>query len=103
LIMLGLDRFKQVNEAYGSTVGDEVLKEAGRRLGRHVRSSDVVARLGGDEFAILLEEAGSPDNVLSLARSLLQALTQPMQIRGKECRVTASLGISQFPQDGPDE
>ncbi|HWK52835.1 MAG TPA: EAL domain-containing protein [Hyphomicrobiales bacterium] len=103
LIVLGLDRFKQVNEAYGSTVGDEVLKETGRRLSRFVRASDVVARLGGDEFAVLLEEAGSPDNVLGLARNLMQALAQPMQIRGKECQVTASLGISQFPQDGPDE
>ena len=94
VMLLGLDRFKIVNDSLGHPAGDELLKEAARRLNACVRPKDLVARLGGDEFAILLEEAPEPDDAVKLGERLLQALNQPANINGTELRPMASIGLT---------
>lgn len=95
LIMLDLDDFKPVNDTWGHQAGDEVLVEVGRRLDGAVRETDVVARMGGDEFAIILEAAGEPNEVATLAARVEAAVSAPLRLdRGVECRVTASVGFA---------
>ena len=95
LIMLDLDDFKPVNDTWGHQAGDEVLVEIGRRLREAVRATDVAARMGGDEFAVVLEAAGEPNEVATLAARLDAAVAAPVTLeRGVECRVSASLGIA---------
>jgi len=103
LVFIAMDRFKHVNDSLGSDAGDKLLREMGDRLKQTVRSSDVVARLGGDEFVVLLEETGGQENVENVCRNLLQVVSMPMVISGRECSLTASLGVSLFPQDGVEE
>jgi diguanylate cyclase (GGDEF)-like protein len=91
---LDLDRFKLVNDNLGHPAGDELLKEAARRLIACVRPKDLVARLGGDEFAILLEETQHQLDVVGLAERLLEALKEPVCINGTEVRPLASIGIT---------
>ncbi len=99
LMMLDIDRFKEINDTLGHAIGDSLLCEVARRLEKSVRSYDTVARLGGDEFAILLPEIREPENVTSVACKVIQAFTMPFLIMGKEMFVTASIGIAVFPSD----
>ena len=94
VMYLDLDRFKLVNDNLGHPAGDELLKEAARRLIACVRPKDLVARLGGDEFAILLEETQHQSDVVVLAERLLEALKEPVCINGTEVRPLASIGIT---------
>jgi len=94
VMYLDLDRFKVVNDSLGHAAGDELLKEAARRLDECVHSNDLVARLGGDEFAILLEAVDSPDDVLRLGEHLLRVLGEPTHIDDTEVRPLASIGIT---------
>ncbi|MGH8443221.1 MAG: EAL domain-containing protein [Nevskiaceae bacterium] len=94
VLFLDLDRFKVVNDSMGHLVGDEMLKEAARRLAACVRSPDIVARLGGDEFALLLEDIRGPDDAFHVAQRVLSALREPMRIAGKDLFPSASLGIA---------
>jgi diguanylate cyclase (GGDEF)-like protein/PAS domain S-box-containing protein len=94
VIYLDLDRFKVVNDDLGHSAGDELLKEAARRLIACVRPRDLVARLGGDEFAILLEETERHPDVVALGERLLKALEKPIRINGTEVRPQASIGIT---------
>lgn len=95
VIMLDLDDFKPINDTWGHQAGDEALVEIGRRLRAAVRTTDVAARMGGDEFAVVLEAAGEPNEVATLAARLDAAVAAPITLgRGIECRVTASLGIA---------
>jgi diguanylate cyclase (GGDEF)-like protein/PAS domain S-box-containing protein len=94
VMYLDLDRFKLVNDNLGHPAGDELLKEAARRLIACVRPKDLVARLGGDEFAILLEETQHLPDVVGLAERLLEALKEPVCISGTEVRPLASIGIT---------
>jgi diguanylate cyclase (GGDEF)-like protein len=91
---LDLDRFKLVNDTLGHPAGDELLKEAARRLIACVRPKDLVARLGGDEFGILLEEPLHHADIVGLGERLLDALQQPVCINGTEVRPLASIGIT---------
>jgi diguanylate cyclase (GGDEF)-like protein len=94
VLFLDLDRFKVVNDSVGHLVGDELLKEAARRIGRCVRDPDMVARLGGDEFAIVLDRIHSAEDAVAVAERVIQSLAEPMRIAGKELYTSASIGIA---------
>lgn len=94
VLFLDLDRFKVVNDSVGHLIGDEMLKEAGTRLAACVRAPDVVARLGGDEFALLLEDTRTPEDACHVAQRVIDALSEPMRIGGKELFSSASVGIA---------
>ena len=100
---LDLDRFKQINDTLGHEAGDQLLKEVATRLRGCVRDSDTVARLGGDEFVVLLPELADEKYAAVVAQKILAAVAKPFSLMGQEFRVTASIGISTYPQDGLDE
>ena len=102
LITLDIDHFKRVNDTLGHDAGDELLKQMAERLRQSVRREDTIARLGGDEFAVLLNRVNGIEGCDRVARSLLQALTQPVRIQGGELIITSSLGITLTPDDGCD-
>ena len=100
---LDLDRFKQINDTLGHEAGDRLLKEVAIRLKGCVRDSDTVARLGGDEFVVLLPSLDDEKYAAVVAQKILSATAKPYMLMGQEFRVTASVGISTYPQDGLDE
>ena len=102
LLMLGMDRFRKVNDSLGHSVGDELLALLGQRLQHAVGAERVVVRLGGDEFAMLLDEL-DPQALAVTARRLIDALGAPCRIRGNDLRLSASVGIAVFPRHGGDE
>jgi diguanylate cyclase (GGDEF)-like protein/PAS domain S-box-containing protein len=102
LMMLDLDHFKEVNDALGHGAGDSLLCEAAQRLQASVRASDTVARLGGDEFAVLLPDIRDFSNLTSIAGNLLRVLSEPFMIDGKEIFVSASIGITRYPDDSAE-
>jgi diguanylate cyclase (GGDEF)-like protein/PAS domain S-box-containing protein len=103
VLFIDLDRFKTINDTLGHDAGDSLLREVGNRLRDSVRQNDTVARLGGDEFVVLLEDVGTPGHVGKVARKILSDIVTPLDILGQEFRVTASIGIGIYPQDGGDE
>ena len=103
VLFIDLDRFKFVNDTLGHEAGDTLLKEMAARFRQTLRGDDVVARLGGDEFVVLLREIGEPEQAAAVARKLLTAAIRPVELLGREYRVTASIGIATYPQDGGDE
>jgi diguanylate cyclase (GGDEF)-like protein len=100
---LDLDRFKQINDTLGHEAGDQLLQQVATRLKGCVRDSDTVARLGGDEFVVLLPQLDDGKYAAIVAQKILSAVAQPFTLIGQEFRVTASVGISTYPQDGLDE
>lgn len=102
LLFLDLDRFKEINDTMGHAMGDELLKEAARRLSGCVRQSDTVARLGGDEFTILLNDIGDPRDVERLARSVLRRLAEPFRLGVETVFISTSIGITFYPDDATD-
>jgi diguanylate cyclase (GGDEF)-like protein len=102
LLFIDLDRFKNINDALGHDVGDEVLKTVGERFSHALRASDLLARLGGDEFVVIAEDVAQPETISALAAKLIAAVDRPIHVRGHEFTLTASLGISLFPNDGTD-
>jgi len=102
LIFVDLDRFKQVNDGFGHAAGDALLKEVAERLGASVREGDTVARLGGDEFTLLLPGIHYAEDLAAISRKLVESLRRPFNLQGREVHVTASGGISLYPEDGED-
>jgi diguanylate cyclase (GGDEF)-like protein len=100
---LDLDRFKQINDSLGHQAGDQLLREVAMRLLGCVRESDTVARLGGDEFVVLLSEIGHSGDAAIVAQMILAVMARPFALVGQEFRVTVSIGISAYPEDGLDE
>lgn len=93
LLAFDIDKFKSINDTYGHSVGDAVITEFARRIGSCVRESDLPARLGGDEFLVLVEDANSMDEGVSIADKILQCMQQPMQLGTLRLSVTSSIGI----------
>ncbi len=99
LLVLDLDGFKQINDNFGHSVGDDVLKEFARRLSRHFRESDVVGRLGGDEFAVLLLPAMSTQDADRMIKRLYDALNEPFLLGEATVQVAFSAGYAVHPHD----
>ncbi|HBT82501.1 MAG: hypothetical protein A2091_05125 [Desulfuromonadales bacterium GWD2_61_12] len=102
VLLLDLDRFKVINDSLGHRHGDELLRQVGERLGHCVRSGDTVARLGGDEFVITLAEVAESDDIAQVTRKVTEALAMPLLVAERSLQITASIGISIFPQDSDD-
>ena len=102
LLFLDLNHFKQINDTLGHAVGDEVLKLAARCMVESVRASDTVSRHGGDEFLILLDEVAQASDAAAIADKINAALARPTQIGEHVMILTASIGISLYPDDGDD-
>ncbi|HIE54473.1 MAG TPA: GGDEF and EAL domain-containing protein, partial [Chromatiaceae bacterium] len=100
VMFIDLDRFKGVNDTLGHQAGDRLLQEVAGRLRRAVRESDTLARLGGDEFLLLVEEVAHRGQVVPVLEKLMEAFREPFHIMGKEFRISASVGVSLFPEDG---
>ena len=101
LLLMDLDRFKEVNDTFGHHVGDLLLREMGPHLGEELRDGDTLARLGGDEFAVLLPGAGAAVAV-SVAERLVRAVERPFVIDGQALSVGASVGIACSPEHASD-
>jgi diguanylate cyclase (GGDEF)-like protein/PAS domain S-box-containing protein len=102
LLLLDLDRFKDINDSFGHPAGDDLLRQTARRLGGCLVSADTLARLGGDEFAVLLEDIVDPQDAARVAERLIAALNETASLsEGSEVRIGASIGISVF--DGQTE
>jgi diguanylate cyclase (GGDEF)-like protein len=102
VMIMDLDRFKEVNDTLGHASGDELLKQAGVRLRAALRESDTVARLGGDEFGVLLPKVVDSAAAVSVARKLRKALEEPFTIHGLALQIEASVGIALCPDHGDD-
>ena len=102
VVYIDLDRFKIINDTLGHAAGDLLLREAAGRLRHCLRESDAVARFGGDEFVVLITEFAQKHDVVGVAHKLLEAMACPYLLSGQECHVTASIGISSYPDDSKD-
>ncbi|MBI1377692.1 MAG: EAL domain-containing protein [Frankiales bacterium] len=102
LVLLDLDRFKEVNDTLGHAAGDALLEVVARRLVGAVRPGDTVARLGGDEFAVLLPDVDHPTDAVEVAGRIKQALSEPIRLEGLLMDVDVSIGIALSPQHGED-
>jgi diguanylate cyclase (GGDEF)-like protein/PAS domain S-box-containing protein len=102
LLSLDLDRFKMINDSFGHQVGDELLKQVVGRLKSAVRSSDTISRQGGDEFIIVLADRTETPSAAKVASKIQEQLAIPFMCAGQELRVTSSIGIALYPDDGTD-
>lgn len=102
VMFLDLDRFKEVNDAFGHQAGDELIKQVARRLMTLLRASDVLARFGGDEFAVIQPGLKTADGAESLARRILEALAEPFEIEHSAVTIGVSIGIALAPEDADD-
>ena len=102
VLFLDLDQFKKINDTWGHATGDQLLRMAADRIRGSVRQEDTVARLGGDEFTVILPDIGSPAHVEPVIHKILNAFSNPFVLGRHEAFVTASIGVSVFPDDSDD-
>lgn len=102
VLFIDLDGFKDINDRMGHEAGDELLKEIAQRLKNDLRAADVAARVGGDEFVLLMEEVTDSGSVATVARKINESIAQPLTIHGREQHITASIGISLYPNDAEE-
>jgi diguanylate cyclase (GGDEF)-like protein/PAS domain S-box-containing protein len=100
VMFIDLDRFKLVNDTLGHNKGDELLQQVAARLKENMREGDTLARLGGDEFTVFLPDLQSRDDACVVADKFLECLGQPFSLDGHEVHISASIGISVYPDDG---
>lgn len=100
LLFLDLDGFKEINDSFGHQKGDMLLKEVAQRLKGCLRERDTVARWGGDEFTLLLENLQHRQDAATVSEKVLSTLARPFELDGNQISITASIGISVFPDDG---
>lgn len=103
LLYIDLDRFKQVNDTYGHSVGDMLLQAVASRLQGCVRDSDTVARIGGDEFVVLLHSIQALEDAQGVQEKIRQALTQPLRLDGHWLSIEPSIGVACFPDHGVED
>ncbi|MGH7278964.1 MAG: putative bifunctional diguanylate cyclase/phosphodiesterase [Candidatus Rokuibacteriota bacterium] len=102
ILLLDLDRFKDVNDTLGHNIGDLILQQVGPRLTAAVREADTVARLGGDECAVLLRALGDPRDALDVVHRIHRALEEPFTVEGQPIDLSASVGVAFYPDHGED-
>ena len=103
VMFVDLDRFKNVNDTLGHAVGDQLLRQVSERLSGAVRSGDTVGRLGGDEFAIVLSNLASAQDASIVAQKLMASFNEPFKLQGADFYVTASIGITLYPDDATEQ
>ena len=101
-VFLDLDRFKEVNDTFGHEAGDQLLKEVALRIRKSLRKSDTIARIGGDEFNIIIADLARAEDSAEIARKIVESFRAPFLIAGHELHVTASIGLSIYPDDDQD-
>src|SRR3990167_2342920 len=99
LLYIDLDRFKEINDTLGHSMGDKLLVEAARRISACVRETDTVARMGGDEFIIILTELSEVKRIDTLAQNILRGLAEPFHLESEMAYLSASIGITLYPHD----
>lgn len=99
IIVIDLDRFKEVNDTLGHSAGDSLLVKVAALLNSNIRNSDTVCRMGGDEFIIMMPAVGGADNVIDIVQKLLSAFAQPFWLNDEAVYITPSIGISMYPYD----
>lgn len=102
IVFIDLDKFKKINDSFGHTVGDQVLKMVADRIGPAIRQVDTLARIGGDEFTLIVGELSSSHAVVPVIKRIMQALIESFVIEEREIYITASIGVSLYPDDGED-
>jgi diguanylate cyclase (GGDEF)-like protein len=102
VLYVDLDNFKDINDSFGHSIGDQLLQSAASRLERCIRHSDTVSRHGGDEFIVLLSEVESAEDAACVSEKLITAMAKPHLIGEHPLHVTLSIGISLFPDDASD-
>ena len=102
VLLLDLDRFKDVNDTLGHSVGDQLLRVTSRRLKDLLRKSDTLARMGGDEFLFLVSDITQVENAIEVARKIIESFREPFLVEERKLRTTASIGVAIFPDDGAD-
>jgi diguanylate cyclase len=100
VLFIDLDGFKSINDSLGHGVGDELLRECAKRLSQDLQGTDMVARLGGDEFVIVVENMADASSAASVANGVLRRLSQEIVVNNLPLRVSASIGVAFYPQDG---
>lgn len=99
LLFLDLDRFKDINDTLGHDMGDIMIKDVAQRLKSCVRESDIVAHLGGDDFTVILSSLESVSTIEHIANAILKSISEPFQLGNEIAHITASIGVSIFPDD----
>jgi diguanylate cyclase (GGDEF)-like protein len=102
VLLLDLDGFKSVNDSQGHDAGDLLLKQVASRLVHALRDSDYIARLGGDEFLVVIPQVSDRETAARVAEKLIAAIARPYSLGEQDARITTSIGISLFPEDGRD-
>ena len=102
LLFLDVDHFKQINDRFGHAIGDAALQLLARRLQSMVRDSDTVCRYGGDEFLVLLPEIVHPSDAATVAAKVLSAIAEPALLGKQVLRLSTSIGVSIYPEEGGD-
>jgi diguanylate cyclase (GGDEF)-like protein len=100
LLFIDLDHFKEINDTQGHGVGDMVLRHIAEKLSRNVRAGDLVTRLGGDEFTVILGNLRTADHAHAIAEKLLTELHRPFIVDDRIIKISCSIGISIYPEDG---
>ncbi len=102
ILFVDLDRFKQVNDVLGHTIGDKLLVQVAERLSCALRAKDTIARIGGDEFVVLIDHIDSASDAEAVGEKLISVLNQPFQVEGNQLLLSASIGIALCPEHGAE-